>query len=278
MVNRILYEICSNCGSKILDEEKAILLDTHNDMIFCDEKCLRENFEGEISELEQEYTSLRSPEDIPTESHAKYSHLLKLVLNEPDEVWEQPTDDDSPPMSFFIGEFLVGNEQIFYVAAAYFAEDKPAFVYMHFPTTDLRLVEKFKVGTLVFDAAEEESRIGDDEINEDHIGYEIYRTMLDLRSDEDIGIEEFESYDHLKLATVDKPEEIWRQIDDTGATFLIYISHHEKNMEPLAYLVVAAEDDLSESAVPLFGFPTLDQKLLEKFRVGECIFKSESDF
>ena len=115
-------------------------------------------------------------------------------------------------------------------------------------------------------------------MGEDNVGYEIYAEMLENRSEIDIDVEDFGAYDLFKLPTVEEPEEVWRRIDESGNTFLIYISHHQRDQETIAYLVVAFEDDISESAIPLFGFPTLDQKLLDRFRTGEAVFKSSDDF
>jgi hypothetical protein len=274
----LLFETCSNCGKKIEDEERAVVIDSHNEMIFCGEVCMRENFESEISRLRTEYLSMRGPNDLSENTFDEYKSYLELVLTEPDEVWELPTDEDAPPVSFFIGEFLHKQSPIFYIAAAYYAEDKPSFVYIHFATNDTGLVQQYRRGTLVYDGLENESELEDDEINEDSVAFNIYQEMLDNRSDIDIDFDEFSTYDDLKISTIEKPDEVWKRIDDEGNTFLIYITHYQREQEAVAYIIVAIEDDISDSAVPLFGFPTIDQKLLDRFRVGENLKTDGDDF
>src|SRR5687767_8904250 len=115
-MGRLIFETCSNCGKKITDEETSLLVDDHNNLIFCSEGCLKENFENEIEQLEEEYLRFRSSTDIPLADFPKYEHLLTVLLNDPEEVWEVESFGDEPPLSFFIGEFLHEKEQVFYVA------------------------------------------------------------------------------------------------------------------------------------------------------------------
>ena len=88
-MSSLLFEICSNCGKKIEDEETALVIDSHNEMIFCSEVCLRENFEIEISRLQTEHLAQRRTTDILPKDFIEFESYLKLVLTEPDEVWEQ---------------------------------------------------------------------------------------------------------------------------------------------------------------------------------------------
>ena len=277
MGRRLIFEVCANCGKKIVDDEKALLVDDHNDLIFCDEGCLHEYFEEEVEQLENELAKLRSENDIRSKDYKNYEQFLPMVLNEPDEIWEVETTEEEAGLNFYIGEFFHEKEHIFYIAAAYRVDDNPAFVYLHFPTRDRNLVEKYRRGELVFDGESEEEDF-DDEVTETNIAIELYNEMLENRSEVDIDPDDFSAYADLKLPTVDRPEEIWRRIDDSGNTFIIYISHFQREAEQVAFVVVAVEDELTDSAVPIFGFPTLDQKLLDRFRQGEMIFKAGENF
>lgn len=279
VVRRLIFEVCANCSKKIIDDEAAVLVDEHNDLLFCDDNCVHEYFESEINTFETEHLKLRAQTDIPLKDFPKYEKFLAMVLNEPDEIWEIEAGEEESPVCIYIGEFFHEAEHIFYVAAVYRHDDKPSFVYMHFPTNTISLVEKYRRGELIFDDAHEtELQLDDDEVTEGSIAIELYNEMLENRSDVDIDPEDFGSYSELKLATVEKPDEIWRRIDDSGNTFVIYISHHQKENETLAYVVVAVEDEIVGGAIPIFGFPTIDQKLLDRFRVGELIKKESEDF
>jgi hypothetical protein len=272
LVRRLIFEVCANCGGKIVDDEKAVLVDEHNDLIFCSDQCLRENFEDEIEALEDEYIAARTSEDIPVSEFGKLEHFLPLLLNEPDEVWEVLRLGDEPPLCFLIGEFLHADEHIYYVAAVYFDYNKPVFVYMHFPTRDPKLVEKYRRDNLVYDSNEnDELQLIDDVITEDNIAFNLYEEMLENRSSTDIEVEDFNEYNDLKLPTVEAPAEVWRLVDDEGTTFLIFIAHYQKEAENISYIVVAIEDELTDNTLPVFGFPTADTKLVDRFRKGEII-------
>jgi len=295
VVRRLIFEVCANCGNKIVDDEVAVLVDEHNDLLFCNDPCVHEYFENEINSFEVEHLKARSPQDIPVKDFSKYEKFLGMVLSEPDEIWEDFTEPSESPVGIYIGEFFHENEHIYYIAVAYRHDEKPSFVYMHFPTHDLKLVEKYRRGELIYDDAREaEIQLDDDEVTESNIAIDLYNEMLENRSEVDIDPEDFGSYSELKLVTVERPDEIWRRIDDSGNTFIIYISHQKTDRhlqgdtarhgpqgaesETFAYVVVAVEDEIVGGAIPVFGFPTLDQKLLDRFRVGELIKREGDDF
>lgn len=278
MSRRLIFEVCANCGKKILDDESALLIDDHNDLIFCDENCLRENFSTEVQRLEDDQVALRGKDDVSLKEFKDYETYLEPLLEDPDEVWEPERSEDDDPLHFFIGEFLHEEKRIWYIAAVYPSEGKPSFVYTHFPTKDEKLVQHYRQGTLVYDSSQVEDKDDDGEIDEDSVAIEFYTEMLEYHSDADIDLDDFPSFNDLRLPTVEQPEEIWRQIDDLGNTFLIYLAHHQREPEVVAYVVVAVEDELSGNAIPVFGFPTLDQKLLDRFRMGEMVFKKSEDF
>src|ERR1700683_1514658 len=106
VVRRLIFEVCSNCGKKIVDDEVAILVDEHNDLIYCDDHCVHEYFETEINALETEHLKLRSDKDLSLKESGTFEHFLPMVLNEPDEIWEVDTAEDEAPLTFYIGEFF----------------------------------------------------------------------------------------------------------------------------------------------------------------------------
>src|SRR5208282_2020772 len=97
VVRRLIFEVCANCSKKIVDDEVAVLVDEHNDLVFCDDNCVHEYFEAEINNLEMEHIKLRGDKDIPVKDFVKYEHFLSMVLNEPDEIWEGEAREDEAP-------------------------------------------------------------------------------------------------------------------------------------------------------------------------------------
>jgi hypothetical protein len=273
---KLIFQTCSNCGQKIVDEEVAVLVDRHNELMFCSDACVAEYFQTVVDEIEVELEKHRKSDDIPVTEFDKFENYLNLVLNEADEVWQVESKDDEPPVFYFIGEFLHEDEPLYYIAATYVSEEEPVFVYTHFPTRDPQLVARYRRGQLVYEANEElVSSV--ESLSEEHPAYALLEEMLENRSEADIETDEFASYEHLKASTCEHPEEIWRRIDSLGNTVLTYISHHQLGEETLAYVVIAFEDEIGEPAPVAFSFPTVDQQLLNRFRKDEIIFKAEEN-
>jgi hypothetical protein len=271
---KLIFEVCANCGKKITDDEIAVLVDDDNDLIFCQDSCVKEHFDSDIERLEDEHIALRGSTDIPLEDFAKYENFLPLVLNEPDEIWEIEAEDEAP-LAFYIGEFLHENETIFYVAAVYLTAERPSFVYIHFPTRDTKLVEQYRRGELIFDeSSSEETSDEPDLMEEEGIGFELYSEMIEHRSDNDIDEEEFPRFISLRQPTIESPEEVWRNVDEEGNAILTFIAHHNFESQIIAYVAVTLEDEVSQETIPIFSFPTVDTKLLERFRTGELLFNS----
>lgn len=278
MRRRLIFEICANCGNKIVDDEAAILVDDDNDLIYCNEGCIREYFESDIERIEEEHLKQRTPKDIPVAEFTKFENYLQPLLGEPDEIWEVDVKEEQPPLGFFIGEFLDKEAPLFYIAAVYLSGEKAVFVYSHFPTRDLELVQKYRRDELIYDSSESEENLeSQDDVDEDNPGIDLFEEMLENRSESDIDPEEFHTYGELKKATMETPEEVWRRIDDAGNSLLIFIAHHVKGAETIAYVVVGLEEDVNEQVMPLFGFPTLDQKMVDRFRGGELVFSADDE-
>jgi hypothetical protein len=245
------------------------LIDSDNDLLFCKDECVKEYFEETITKLQNQYLGVRLKADIPLEKLKDYENYLQLVLNDPDEVWEVEVEDDDDPVFNYIGEFLTDHEHVFYVAQAYVADGEPSFVYIHFPTTQPLLVATYRQGRLIYDSSGEKSSVPDMEMNENNIAFEFYQEMLENRSANDIDPEDFDEYQELKVKTIESPSEVWEVTDPDAVTFLVFIASFNMNNEIIFYVVIAINDELSENMIPVFGFPTIDPKLVERFRKGE---------
>ncbi|MCC6276577.1 MAG: hypothetical protein IT289_01535 [Oligoflexia bacterium] len=273
MSRRVIFEYCSNCGAKIVDDSSALLVDDHNDLIYCGDACAREYFEDTIQNLRKLYLSARSGGDVPISEFSKYEKYLTLALTEPDEVWDQSEESGDHPLCAFIGEFLDEERRLYYLALAYVSDGQPSFVYFHFPTFDEKLVEQFRHGRLIFDGneGEEEPILNDLEMNEENVAFGLYQEMLGNRITEDIDPEDFQDYAELKIKTLENPEEIWQVTDSDGITFQVFIASFFDGAEKVFYILVCVEDEANEAIIPVFGFPTVDIKMVERFRKGEKV-------
>jgi hypothetical protein len=70
----------SGLGRIVIDEKKGL--------VFENEESLFEHFKSEIHFLEKEFFKLRPNDDIPDKDFEKYEENLALLLDTPDEVWE----------------------------------------------------------------------------------------------------------------------------------------------------------------------------------------------
>ena len=139
-----------------------IIIDESKGLIFSSEDELYDHFLPQIQALEKEFFGLRRSDDINEKDFAHYESLLNQVLDDPDEIWEDATTIHGFKVRSYVGHFTslpdstdVGTESpresVYYVALAYATGDVPSFVYLHFPSVDLDMVDQFRRGTLMYD-------------------------------------------------------------------------------------------------------------------------------
>src|SRR5690606_38587153 len=90
----------------------------------------------------------------------------------------------------YVGHFSSETESIFYVAMVYMTGDTPSFVYLHFPSRDVSLVDKYRRGRLIYDRVLKEVEPGavdGDALSEgDDLAVGLYRAMMKLRAKSDV--------------------------------------------------------------------------------------------
>lgn len=260
---------------------ELILVDEAAGLIFESEKDLFGYFEQAISKLEQEYSSLRSPDDFTDEEQIEREHYLEATLDEPDEVWL----DDKTMEDFAIYHFIKSFEDgaFKYVAVAYVSseDEYPTFVFIHFPTKDSRIWQNYQRGEMVYDRNFEEvseGAIEGDALQEgDPLAMGLYQAMLKVRSDKDIPQEKFHDFAELREETIESADEIWRKNDLDGNVLVSFIKEfpdHE-NAKDLSYIAVTQEDEDSNVHSLLFSFPTTDPSLADRYRQGENLQADE---
>ncbi len=261
--------------------KELILVDEAAGLIFESEKDLFGYFEQAINKLEQEYSSLRSPDDFTDEEQIEREHYLEATLDEPDEVWM----DDKTMEDFAIYHFIKSFEDgaFKYVAVAYVSseDEYPTFVFIHFPTKDSRIWQNYQRGEMVYDKTYEEvseGAIEGDALQEgDPLAMGLYQAMLKVRSDKDIPQEKFHEFAELREETIESADEIWRKNDLDGNVLVSFIKEfpdHE-TAKDLSYIAVTQEDEDSNVHSLLFSFPTTDPTLADRYRQGENLQADE---
>lgn len=251
-----------------------IIIDEEHGLIFESEQELYSHFENEIQTLEREFFSLRKSEDIDEFEFKKYDKHLEKLLDDPDEVWEDTDTLQDQRVFIYIRQF----EQIYHIAACYLTESTPSFVYLHFPTTDMNLVERYRRGQMVFQRMSADMAMGaidGDALHEgDDLAVGLYKAMLLLRADKDIDESDFHNYADCREEALEEADEIWRSGDSQGNVLVSFIKEFSED-EEFYYVVVTVEDAPSGSHALLFSFPTRDKGLVDRYRHGENLQAEE---
>ncbi|MEK7357911.1 MAG: PBECR2 nuclease fold domain-containing protein [Bdellovibrionota bacterium] len=260
--------------------KERIVIDENRGLVFHTEDELYDHFLPQIQSLEKEYFQNRSNEDVVEKDFSKYEDLLDQVLDDPDEVWEDATSIHGFKVRTYVGHYTNDMESVYYVALAYATEDTPSFIYLHFPSTDLELVDRFRRGNLLFDRVIKEVENGaveGDALTEgDDLAVGLYRAMLALRSEKDIPESQFKSYEEHREGAIEDAEEIWRSNDLSGNVLVTFIKDFpDESKRDLHYIVVTIEDTSSSSHALLFSFPTTDLNLVDRYRHGENLQAEE---
>lgn len=269
-----VYTMGMNRSSK-KSAADAIVIDEAQGLVFSSEQDLYAHFEKEIQVLEREFFSLRAPADIRENEFDRYDSHLEKLLDDPDEVWEDTDTLSEQRMFIYIRRF---DNDVFHIAACYLTESTPSFVYLHFPTTDEDLVERYRRGEMVFARANADvpqgAVEGDALFEGDELAMGLFKAMLMLRGDKDIPESEFHLYADCREETLEDGDEIWRSGDSLGNVLVSFIKEYSEE-EDFAYVVVTVEDAPSGSHALLFSFPTRDRGLLDRYRHGENLQAEE---
>ena len=265
------------------DQKKTgeIVIDPEKGLIFSSEKELYEHFMNEIKELEDEFFKLRSlSSDISEKDFVKFENHLSDLLEDPDEIWE---DDDSlkdRKLAIYIRSFTTKNEApLFHIAITYLTNNTPSFVYLHFPTNDLELIEKYRRGDRVYNETARNIPCGaiegDALFEGDELASGLYEAMGKLRNEKDIPEKDFRQYTHLREPTIEDADEIWRSYDSMGNILVRFVKEFSVSGEEIFYVVATVEDAPSNRHSLLFSFPTRDKGLVARYRYGENLQAGE---
>ena len=260
--------------------KEQIVIDASQNLVFESEDELYDHFLPQIQALEKELFMYRSRKDIPEAEFEEYEELLSKTLDDPDEIWEDAETLHGFRVRAYIGRFSSDDESIYYVALTYCSDDVPTFVFLHFPSNDLTLVDRFRRGELRFDRVikdVENGALEGDALSEgDDLAVGLYKAMLKVRSERDIPEPKFNDYFEMREPTIEDADEIWRTNDLSGNILVSFIKDFSDESEgDLWYVVITIEDTPSSSHALLFSFPTKDRNLVDRYRHGENLQAEE---
>jgi hypothetical protein len=265
-------------GVRLRRKKKQIIIDRDAGLVFSSEKELYAHFQPQIEILEKQYDQWKPTDDL--ESEVDLEVELDRTLDEPSEIWHDEKTISEFPIFHFIRP--LENLTAFHVAVTYVsADDEPTFIFLHFVTKDLKMVEKYRRGDLVYDRAFEEvgfaAMEGDGLTEGDPFAMGLFLAMLKVRSEKDIAFEHFHPMAlEMREDTIENPDEIWRSDDLRDNKLVTFIKEFPDNsVGPLSYVVITQEDENAGVHSLLFSFPTQDEQLLDRYRHGENLQAEE---
>lgn len=257
-----------------------IVIDREAGLVFPSEKAMYDHFRPQIESLETEYKSYVREDDLSEDEIGDMEAELDLTLEEPAEIWHDAQTVREFPLFHFIRP--LEEENAFHVATAYVnSEDEPTFIFLHFVTRHLELVDHYRRGDLVYDRAYEEVGFGmldGDALSEgDPLSMGLFIAMLKVRSEKDLPYEKFRPLgDELREETIENADEIWRTTDLNGNSIVTFIREFpDHEIRDLYYVAVTQEDSNSSVHSLLFSFPTVDETLVDRYRHGENLQAEE---
>lgn len=260
--------------------QPEIVIDRDAGLVFKSEKQMFDFFEPQIQQIEKEYLGLKKSDDIDESEIADLETELDLTLEQPAEIWYDEKTLKEYPIFHFIRS--IESHNCFHIACAYVSsEDEPSFVFLHFVTRDLELVDKYRRGDLVYDLAFEEVEFGmleGDALSEgDPVAMGLFLAMLKIRGEKDVPFDKFKELGiQHREETIEQADEIWRHNDLRGNTFVTFIKEYPDNGIPdLYYIAITHEDENTNVHSLMFSFPTNDESLVDRYRHGENLQAEE---
>ena len=270
-------------ATKQLQHKELIIIDEKQGLIFENEKTMFGYFSVAIKDYENKYQSLYQEKlDFSVDEQTELEYLLEDTLDDPDEIWVDEGSFEDLKVHTLIKTIETVQHTFHYVAVVYIntEENYPTFVFMHFPTKNLEMLESFREVEIVFhrklEAIEFAAIDGDSLLEGDYLAIGLLEAMIKIRSEKDIATDKFQDYAELRESTIDAPDEIWRKVDSTGHVLVSFVKEFpDQGVEDLHYLVITEEDSESQINTLLFSFPTNDITLVDRYRQGENLEAEE---
>jgi hypothetical protein len=290
-------EHCQSCSKTLIAEDRALFVEEEVGRIFCSENCITTFFSPEIERLEKEYHRRVHSNDLTPSERESYSHLRWITLQEPDEIWREKTLSGDFRYTL-ISEFQPGAKGIWCICISLFLKGEPSFLYLAFTTRNASMVNAYRRGERVEWAkpkGESDSEVSDgldtaagtdsaeivesplsDRLADEWTEDETFLAQVNQeRRDDDIGVEEFASYEKCLEETLETPDEVWScQLGKSSVKLYHFMRHYKADLDAEEgtgywYLIVARETDDDEQIEILDAFPTRDAMLVDRYRRGE---------
>ncbi len=260
---------------------KQIIVDSDLGLVFKSEDEMLKHFAPLVSKFEAEYQAKNDTHEVDLNQISNLETILNDTLDAPDEVWKDDSSGvGSAPVFIFIRK-LIDLKATHVVLAHVTQSDEPRFIYYQLISANPLVIEGYRKGDLVYDQILEQleyAMIDGDALSEgDFMAVGLFKSMVTLRSDQDIANDKFISYGlKFREATIQEADEIWRSLDSSGNVLVTFIKECQgEGGAEFHYVVVTQQEADTGVHVLLFSFPTHDEHLLDRYRLGENLHAEE---
>ena len=280
--------ICENCRKIVNILDELLFVEEKSTRGFCCELCIEQFYTPVIQFFEDIENNCRKEMNLGDEDCLECANgpeKMFHALKRPDEAWLLSNELGDNYYSF-ITRYEQGNETIYLVVICLVYNFRPSFVLLATATKSLELLSRFQIGEQVDEVTDslkmtEESDESTKEEIDEHVMnmLELKKSvllswLLERRTEDDVDIEMFSSYQHHERLTIDSADEIYKWQDAEGDMMFTYIKAHEHDGESFYYLVICilyVDDEGGQFALPVLSFPSRDPKLYDFFKKGERV-------
>lgn len=274
---------CENCRKKLDDLSQIHFVEENSDRGFCSEECILSFYRPFMQELEKEESLVRRKYNLPeNEGHNEIlgsEHYLNLALSNPHEVWVVENELEQKFYTHIL-DITVDSHIFHFILICTYVDNSPSFVFYRTLTCSDEIVRYYQRDKQITNETDVKNN---DSKNQFEIPEEILEEIelkkstflahiLQLRSDEDISLEDFYNYDNYLESTLSDPDEIYEYIDEDQEVLKIYLKSYVIEGNSFFYVAVlmSVEDETHvELSLPILGFPSSDQNLYKYFATGK---------
>jgi hypothetical protein len=243
------------------------------------------------SESKKFRTNLQLPLYEDCTQYEKNMTYFNQLLASPDEVWVQ-TNELGQVFHTLIKKFKNITTDLYFIAISTIYQNVPSFVFYRFCTEFVELVEFYRIGNKQNQNSKPEKKeIKENQLPEENEELVLSQESLDMieqkrskelakllqnRTSDDIGIEEFPRFETYIHSNIEDPDEVVEIIDESGDKLFHYIKSYQDQGETFFYIVVCIkidEDKMKdeEILIPLISFPSVDHELYRCYKIGDTV-------
>lgn len=284
---------CTNCRKRV-DKVQSLLFVEESKRGFCSENCIVDFFSPYMEAFDHEELEYRHMLALESSEVGavlfQNRELFDQVLYEPTEVWYEKNEIHE---EYFTHILNFGDKKdLYYIITCTYFEGEPSFVFFKTVTKSLKLVDMYRkqkrMDEKLSATDDKQTSIGTEEIDDDSLEEinlpselvedlelkksEYLALYLERRSEEDIELEEFPTYDQFLGLTLDDPDEEYLNEDEAGDEIMTFIKSFQMNGKSFFYIAscirMAIPNMKEKVMIPILSFPSNDQELYKFYAVG----------